>query len=158
RFGRRCFGGMLAFAAFVMIMPIFIGVAIPGMIAVTGMVMVGSASGRLVAVRFLVVMGAVIVMIRLLRRRFGDRRAVLVEEMRVAFVGVVGIGLVGLRGILRRILAGALDDIALDAVAMAAPARVAVARAAAVVGAVLALFLGLAMGALVGLDQRLTVG
>ena len=43
---------------------------------------------------------------------------------------------------------------------MAAAARIAVARAAtvAVRGAVLALFLGLAMGALVGLDQRLTVG
>jgi len=43
---------------------------------------------------------------------------------------------------------------------MAAAARIAVARAAtvAVGGAVLALFLGLAMGALVGLDQRLTVG
>ena len=43
---------------------------------------------------------------------------------------------------------------------MAAAARIAVARAAtvAVRGAVLALFLGLAMGALVGLDQCLTVG
>ena len=42
---------------------------------------------------------------------------------------------------------------------MAAAARIAVARAAAAVaGAVLALFLGLAVGALIGLDQRLTVG
>ena len=43
---------------------------------------------------------------------------------------------------------------------MAAAARIAVARAAtvAVGGAVLALFLGLARGTLVGLDQRLTVG
>jgi len=41
---------------------------------------------------------------------------------------------------------------------MAAPARIAVARATAMVGAVLALFLGLAMSAFVGLDQRLTVG
>jgi len=43
---------------------------------------------------------------------------------------------------------------------MAAAARIAVARAAtvAVGGAVLALFLSLAMGAFVGLDQRLTVG
>ena len=40
---------------------------------------------------------------------------------------------------------------------MTAAARVAVARPPAV-GTVLALFLGLAMGAFVGLDQRLTVG
>jgi hypothetical protein len=56
-----------------------------------------------------------------------------------------------------RLGAGALDDLAADAIATAAAARIAMARAAAVV-AVLVLFLGLAMGALVGLDQRLTVG
>ena len=67
--------------------------------------------------------------------------------------------LIGL-GDLRRINSGVLDDVALDPLALAAAAGVAVARAAAVAvgGAVLALFLGLAMGALVGLDQRLTVG
>ena len=54
--------------------------------------------------------------------------------------------------------AGCLDDAALHALAIAATARVAVTRAAAVVGSVLALFLGLAMGALVGFDQGLTVG
>jgi hypothetical protein len=53
--------------------------------------------------------------------------------------------------------AGTFNDVALDAVAIAAAARVAVARTAAV-GAVFALFLGLAMGALVGLDQRLAIG
>ena len=41
---------------------------------------------------------------------------------------------------------------------MAATARVAMTRAAAVVGAILVLFLGLAMGLLLGLDQRLPVG
>src|ERR1700761_1259883 len=56
-----------------------------------------------------------------------------------------------------RISVGALDHGALHAIAMAAAPRVAVARAAAV-GAVFALFLGLAMGALIGLDQRLPVG
>ena len=60
-------------------------------------------------------------------------------------------------GGLRRVGAGALDDLALDPLAIAAAALVAVARTAAV-GAVLALFLGLAMGAFVGFDQRLTVG
>ncbi len=46
---------------------------------------------------------------------------------------------------------------ALDAFAMAAAARITVARTAAV-GAILGFFLGLAMGALIGLDQRLTIG
>ncbi len=50
-----------------------------------------------------------------------------------------------------------LDDLALDALAIAAAARVAVARTAAI-GAVLALLLGLAMGAFVRLDQGLAIG
>jgi hypothetical protein len=50
-----------------------------------------------------------------------------------------------------------LDDLALDAVAAAAAARTAMARTAAVV-AVLVFFLGFAVGALVRLDQGLTVG
>ncbi|WP_283816362.1 hypothetical protein [Bradyrhizobium genosp. L] len=53
--------------------------------------------------------------------------------------------------------ARALDHLALHALAMTAATGIAVARTAAV-AAVLVLFLGLAMGALVGLDQRLTVG
>src|SRR3954453_16159797 len=70
------------------------------------------------------------------------------------FAAFIGLG--GLSGIDR----GVFDDFALDPLALAAAARIAVARTAAVTvgGAVLALFLGLAMGALVGLDQRLTVG
>jgi hypothetical protein len=59
---------------------------------------------------------------------------------------------------LRRFAARILDDLALDALAIAAAARIAVARAAASAGAVLALFFGLAVGAFVRLDQRLTVG
>jgi hypothetical protein len=51
---------------------------------------------------------------------------------------------------------GMLDDLAPDAVAAAAAAGIAMARAAAAM-TVLVLFLGLAMGALVGLDQGLTV-
>src|SRR5690606_3854748 len=50
-----------------------------------------------------------------------------------------------------------LDDGAAHALAMAAAARTAVARAAAA-GAVFVFFLGLAVRALVGLDQRLPVG
>jgi len=59
---------------------------------------------------------------------------------------------------LRRIGACVLDDLALDAFAIAAAARVAVTRAAAVVGAIFGFFLGLAMGALVRLDQGLAIG
>jgi hypothetical protein len=50
------------------------------------------------------------------------------------------------------------DDVALDALAMTAAAGVAVARAAAAVRAILALFLGFAVGLFFGLDQRLPVG
>jgi hypothetical protein len=67
-----------------------------------------------------------------------------------------------MRSVLVRLLAlavlgAALDNSALDAVALAAAARTAMARAATV-RAIFALFLGLAMGAFVGLDQRLPVG
>src|SRR5215469_548862 len=51
----------------------------------------------------------------------------------------------------------AFNDVALDALAMAAPAQIAMARAAAAV-TVFVFLLGLAMGALVRLDQRLPVG
>ncbi|WP_456723299.1 MULTISPECIES: hypothetical protein [unclassified Bradyrhizobium] len=54
-------------------------------------------------------------------------------------------------------VARTLDHLALDAVAMAAAAGIAMARPAAM-AAVLVLFLGLAMGALVGFDQSLTIG
>ncbi|MDH2348012.1 hypothetical protein [Bradyrhizobium sp. SSUT77] len=53
---------------------------------------------------------------------------------------------------------GAFDDVAADAFAMTTAAGVAVARTAPAVGAILALFLGLAMGLLLGFDQCLPVG
>jgi len=110
---------------------------------------------RLVIMRLMVVMGGILMMpiilmmLSVVRMHFAGIRAIV--RMRLAFIGLGG---------LRGILAGVLDDATLDAVAMAAAARIAVARAATVAagGAVLALFLGLAVGALVGLDQRLTVG
>src|SRR5260221_4688334 len=83
--------------------------------------------------------------------------------VRVALIGVrtfrVFLALIGL-GDLRRIDAGVLHHLALDAFAIAAAAGIAMARTATMAagGAVFALFLGLAMGALVGFDQRLTVG
>jgi hypothetical protein len=93
--------------------------------------------------------GIILTMLSVVRMHFAGIRAFVL--VRLAFIGL---------GRLGGILAGVLDDVALDTVTMAAAARIAVARAATVAagGAVLALFLGLAMGALVGLDQRLTVG
>ncbi|MDH2381405.1 hypothetical protein [Bradyrhizobium sp. CER78] len=90
---------------------------------------------------------------------------VLMRFMLVTFVGdhaafvMLGIDrvLVGLDRRLRLRVAGAFDHLALDTVAMAAATGIAMARPAAM-AAVLMLFLGLAMGALVGFDQRLTVG
>jgi hypothetical protein len=75
----------------------------------------------------------------------------------VLVFAVLGVLVIGEGGGLRRLGVGVLDDVALHAVVMAAAAGIAVARTAAA-GTVLVLFLGLAMGALVGLDQGLTVG
>jgi len=73
-------------------------------------------------------------------------------------VGVLAFGMevMRLRG-LRRLWARVLDNLALDALATAAAARIAVARPAPV-RTVFGFFLGLAMGAFVGFDQRLTIG
>ncbi len=84
----------------------------------------------------------------------------------VVMAGIVGVAVVGMRAFgmlkrlsgLRRIDAGVLDDLALDPLATAAAARIAVARTAVTAGAVFAFFFGLAMGALVSLDQGLTIG
>jgi hypothetical protein len=78
-------------------------------------------------------------------------------EIMMTGLGAVLMALEGL-GSLRRIEGLRPDHLALDPLAMAAAAGVAVTGTAAVAGAVLALFLGLAMGAFLGLDQRLTVG
>ena len=64
--------------------------------------------------------------------------------------------LIGLGG-LWRLGSRILNDLALDALAIAAAARIASAWAAPV-GAVFGLLFGLAMGAFVRLDQRLTIG
>jgi hypothetical protein len=117
----------------------------------------------IVRVRIMVVMARVARMsfVALASRMFV--RTFLGVFVRISFVRIsfvrISLALIGLRG-LRRIDGGILDDVALDAVAMTAAAGVAVARpaTAAVAGAILALFLGLAMGAFIGLDQRLTVG
>jgi hypothetical protein len=76
----------------------------------------------------------------------------------VTVIGVHAIGMFKRLSGLRRIDAGVLDDLALDPFATAAAARIAVARTAMAAGAIFAFFLGLAMGALVRLDQGLTIG
>jgi hypothetical protein len=90
------------------------------------------------------------------------RGIVMVFRLAVMKFGVVvgvlafGVEVMRLRG-LRRLWARVLDNLALDALATAAAARIAVARPAPV-RTVFGFFLGLAMGAFVGFDQRLTIG
>jgi len=86
----------------------------------------------------------------------GDHAMVVMPGIMVMMLGVDGVFMT-LDGGQRLRVTCALDHLALDAVAMAAATGIAMARPAAV-AAVLVLFLGLAMGALVGFDQRLTVG
>ncbi|WP_283813182.1 hypothetical protein [Bradyrhizobium ivorense] len=118
--------------------------------------------GVVMVMMIAVIVMVVVVMLMVLGRILGMRmvvRLMLVTLVR-GHVVIVGLGrdrllerLVSLR--LR--VGGSLDHLALDAVAVATAAGVAMAGAAAMT-AVLVLFLGLAMRALVGLDQRLTVG
>jgi hypothetical protein len=98
-------------------------------------------------------------------------RVIMVPGIGVMMLGLLGMVVTGFGGRdvdkllalirlggLRRLGACVLDDLALDPLAIAAAARVAVARAAPAAGAVLGLFFGLAMGALIRLDQRLAIG
>jgi hypothetical protein len=111
---------------------------------------------RLMIMRLVVVMRRILVMPSIILMMLGIVRMHLAGIGAVVRMCIAFIRLGGLRGI----LGGAIDDAALNTIAMAAAARIAVTRPAAVAvgGAVLALFLGLAVGAFVGLDQRLTVG
>jgi hypothetical protein len=101
----------------------------------------------------------------------GVLMAVVVMMFRVGMVmpGVVSVDVVMLGVVrrefriarlfgLRRIEGRAFDYVALHAFAAAAAARIAVPRALAAAGTVVGFFLGFAVRALVGLDQRLTVG
>ena len=118
------------------------------------MIVRGIFMRMVVIVRVIVIMRMILVIMMVVVFRFG---LMMFFTGRVGVIGML-VPVIGLRR-LRRIDACALDDLALDAIAMAAAAGVAVARTTAVaVGTVFALFFGLAMGALIGLDQRLTVG
>ena len=119
--------------------------------------------GRRFAVMRLAVVMMVFVAVMALMAQIA-RRLFIAMGVNVAFAMLVMVMLMvvmfvrlpGMAQFLGRIGACSLDHGALHAVALAAAARIAVARAAAV-GAVFAFFLGLAMGAFIGLDQRLPV-
>jgi hypothetical protein len=97
---------------------------------------------------------AVVMVMRRFIMMFGGMRFGIVDVFVV--VSVLGVSVSVLQP-LRCFRARVLDDLALNPFTMAAPARAAVARTAAA-GTVFGFFLGLAMGALVGFDQCLTVG
>jgi hypothetical protein len=111
-----------------------------------------------VVVPVIVVVGGVVMIMMVLIMMSGIGMGVLaVVRLGVAF-SLMLVPLIGLRR-LRGIDAGAFHDPALNTLAMAAAARAAMARTAAMaIGAVLTFFFRLAMGALIRLDQRLTVG
>jgi len=117
----------------------------------------GMFMSMLMLVRMFIMIMVVVFMIMMFMIMLGTCM-VMAGVVDVALVGMQAVRMfIGLSG-LRRVDAGVLDDLALDALAIAAATRIAVARAAAVVGAVFAFFFGLAMGALVRLDQGLTIG
>ena len=114
---------------------------------------------RMVVRMTLVLMILMVVMAqpgRLIRIPFG-----VVNMSLVAVIMAVRLRI--MRGLIMRLIGLALvrtcplDHAALDPFALAATARVAVAWPAAV-GAIFGFFLGLAMGALIGFDQRLPIG
>jgi hypothetical protein len=112
-------------------------------------------------VMLMIVVVLVVVVMRMIMRLMlltliGDHAVLVVPGIMFMVSSIDGMFVsLGCRQRLR--VACTLDHLALDTVAMAAAAGVAMARPAAM-AAVLVLFLGLAMGALVSFDQRLTVG
>jgi hypothetical protein len=136
---------------------VFLRVRLAGDMAVVIMRMVMPVMLIMRAVVFMRMLGTIMVMmLRIGMVMFGVvRMGIVVFCVRAFEVFVILVRLSGLR----RIGGGVLDHLALDALATAAAARVAMARTATtVVGAVFGFLFGLAMGALVGLDQRLAIG
>ncbi|MCP1844789.1 MULTISPECIES: hypothetical protein [unclassified Bradyrhizobium] len=120
------------------------------------MVVVTMIVVAMIVVVMLMVLVMRMIMLLMLVAFVGDHAVIVVPGILLMMLGIDGM-FVGLDGGQRLRVVRPLDHLALDALAMAAPTGVAMARPAAM-AAVLVLFLGLAMGALVGLDQRLTVG
>ena len=101
---------------------------------------------------------AVIMMLGIGMMMIGVVRMAMIVRMFVIAVIVFGVRVILMRLSGLRRIGGGFDDLALDAFAIAAAAGVAVARPAVTAGTIFALFLGLAMGAFVGFDQRLAIG
>ena len=116
------------------------------MIVVTLMVVLAQFGGVLVIAMMFMIQSMHVAFAVLMMLMFV--MVMLVMTVLVMLMRLLGVCRIGVR---------TLDHGALHAIAMAAAARIAVARTAAV-GAVFAFFLGLAMGALIGFDQRLPVG
>ncbi|WP_456755045.1 MULTISPECIES: hypothetical protein [unclassified Bradyrhizobium] len=131
-------------------------VVIMGMIVVIMAVIVVTMVMMRVIVVLLVVLVMGAIMRLMLVTLMGDHAMIVMPGLMVMMFSIDRLFVRLDRG-LRLCLGSPLDHLALDAVAMAAAAGIAVTRPAAM-AAVLVLFLGLAMGALVGFDQRLTVG
>jgi len=127
------------------------------MVMIVRMLVISMIAVRLVLmIMALMLVGLMIVRLIIMGFMAGSLVAMMLVIMRVILVVlivlVIAIGLRRLRGVER-----IFDDRALDAVTAATPPRIAVTGTAPMAGAVLAFLFGLAMGALVRLDQRLTI-
>ncbi|WP_354121612.1 hypothetical protein [Bradyrhizobium sp. LA6.12] len=148
--------GMIMVVMIVLVMTMVVMTVGVMVIVIIGMMMVVTMSFVVMIVMIMVAMIVVVVVVAFVLAamfRIGVQMLALVRRT----LGVQGVALDRLG---RWIGAGleALNDVAADAFALTAAAGIAVARPAAAVGAVLALFLSLAMGLFLGLDQRLPVG
>ncbi|WP_375764509.1 hypothetical protein ACE10X_20570 [Bradyrhizobium sp. Pha-3] len=115
----------------------------------------------MIVVAMIVVVMIMVLVMRMIMRLMlvafvGDHAVIVVSGIMFMMLGIDRM-FVSLDGGQRLRVVRTLDHLALDALAMAAATGIAMARPAAM-AAVLVLFLGLAVGALVGFDQRLTVG
>nr|WP_271546721.1 hypothetical protein [Bradyrhizobium sp. CCBAU 45321] len=124
-----------------------------------------AAVGIIVSVMVLVIAGmTMFVMIMVAMIVVAMIVALVLAVMLAIGVQMLALGMLRQRGAVDRLGGGigagfeTFDDVAAHALAMTAAAGVAVPRAATAVRAVLAFFLGLAMGLFLGLDQRLPVG
>jgi hypothetical protein len=123
-----------------------------------GMAVIMRVVLRVIMAGMIMIMACMIVMPGIVMMMLGLMRVVLTAFGVQVLMLVMFLALLR-RGDLHQVGAGVLDDLALHPLATAAAALVAVARTAATVaGTIFGFFLSLAMGAFVGLDQRLTVG
>ncbi|WP_354167622.1 MULTISPECIES: hypothetical protein [unclassified Bradyrhizobium] len=142
---RRCLVGMIMVVMVVLAMMIVVAMVVGVMIVTMGMMMV------VVVMPFVVMCFVAVMIVAFVLAVMLCAGVQVLALVRSAFGQGLALDLPG-RGI------GAFDDFAADALAMATAAGIAVAGTAAALRAVLALFLGLAMGLLFGFDQSLPVG